>query len=132
MVEPGGLPSMWSHTVRHDRKDLVAAAATHQYLHLGLVASRSGRKSVSVAYTTHSGVLCYGSPNKLIQKVSGFWKDKLRSQRRTACVYRYVCSVLFDSATPWTVASKAPLSMEFSRQKYWSGLPFPTLGRRSS
>ena len=29
-------------------------------------------------------------------------------------------------ATPWTVAYKAPLSMEFSRQKYWSGLPFPS------
>ena len=26
--------------------------------------------------------------------------------------------------TPWTVAYKAPLSMEFSRQEYWSGLPF--------
>ena len=29
--------------------------------------------------------------------------------------------------TPWTVACQAPLSMEFSRQDYWSGLPFPTL-----
>ena len=29
-------------------------------------------------------------------------------------------------ATPWTVAFQAPLSMEFSRQEYWSGLPFPT------
>ena len=27
--------------------------------------------------------------------------------------------------TPWTVAYQAPLSMEFSRQEYWSGLPFP-------
>ena len=25
---------------------------------------------------------------------------------------------------PWSVACQAPLSMEFSRQKYWSGLPF--------
>ena len=32
------------------------------------------------------------------------------------------------SATPWTVAYQAPLSMEFSRQEYWSGLPFPSLG----
>ena len=29
------------------------------------------------------------------------------------------------SATSWTVAGQAPLSMGFSRQKYWSGLPFP-------
>ena len=28
-------------------------------------------------------------------------------------------------ATPWTVAHQAPLSMGFSRQGYWSGLPFP-------
>ena len=31
-------------------------------------------------------------------------------------------------ATPWTVAHQAPLSMEFSRQGYWSGLPFPPPG----
>ena len=29
-------------------------------------------------------------------------------------------------ATPWTVAHQAPLSMEFFRQEYWSGLPFPS------
>ena len=29
---------------------------------------------------------------------------------------------------PWTVAHKAPLSMGFSRQEYWSGLPFPSPG----
>ena len=28
--------------------------------------------------------------------------------------------------TPWTVTHQAPLSMEFSTQKYWCGLPFPT------
>ena len=31
-------------------------------------------------------------------------------------------------ATPWTVASQAPLSVEFSRQEYWSVLPFPSPG----
>ena len=30
--------------------------------------------------------------------------------------------------TPWTVAYQAPLSMGFSRQGYWSGLPFPSPG----
>ena len=30
--------------------------------------------------------------------------------------------------TLWTVAHQAPLSMGFSRQEYWSGLPFPTQG----
>ena len=36
------------------------------------------------------------------------------------------CVRLFE--TPWTVAHQAPLSMEFSRQEYWSGLPFPPPG----
>ena len=31
---------------------------------------------------------------------------------------------LFEA--PWTIAPQAPLSMEFSRQEYWSGLPFPS------
>ena len=30
--------------------------------------------------------------------------------------------------TPWIVACQVPLSMEFSRQEYWTGLPFPSLG----
>ena len=30
--------------------------------------------------------------------------------------------------TPWTVAHQAPLSIGFSRQEYWSGLPFPSPG----
>ena len=30
--------------------------------------------------------------------------------------------------TPWTVDYQAPQSMEFSRQEYWSGLPFPSPG----
>ena len=31
-------------------------------------------------------------------------------------------------AAPWTVTYQAPLSMGFSRQEYWSGLPFPSPG----
>ena len=33
-----------------------------------------------------------------------------------------------SSVTPWAVAQQAPLSMGFSRQEYWGGLPFPTPG----
>ena len=44
--------------------------------------------------------------------------------RAHACVLSQVR--LF--ATPWTVAHQAPLSMGFSRQEYWNGLPFPTPG----
>ena len=45
-----------------------------------------------------------------------------------AHVYMLSCSIMSDSATPWTVARQAPLSMGFPRQEYWSGLPFPSLG----
>ena len=38
------------------------------------------------------------------------------------CVRAQLCPTL---ATPWTVACQAPLSMEFSRQIYWSVLLFP-------
>ena len=38
-------------------------------------------------------------------------------------------TVVSDSfASPWTVAHQVPLSMEFSRQEYWSGVPFPSPG----
>ena len=36
--------------------------------------------------------------------------------------------VVRDFAISWTVAHQAPLSMGFSRQEYWSGLPFPIPG----
>ena len=39
-----------------------------------------------------------------------------------------VISRVWFFATPWTVAHQAPLSMEFSRQEHWSGLPFPPPG----
>ena len=47
----------------------------------------------------------------------------------TKCLRRdtiKLCVCLF--VTPWTVAHQAPLSMESSRQEYWSGLPFHSPG----
>ena len=35
------------------------------------------------------------------------------------------CSVVTDSERPWTIAPQGPLPTWFSRQEYWSGLPFP-------
>ena len=42
------------------------------------------------------------------------------------CVCVYAHLIVSNSETPWTVACQVPLSMEFSRQEYWSGLLFPT------
>ena len=54
----------------------------------------------------------------------------LISQEKASIVHVHACQVA--SVTPnsllWTVARQAPLSIQFSRQEYWSGLPFPLLG----
>ena len=42
-----------------------------------------------------------------------------------ACSVAQLCPTLCD---PWTVAHQAPLSVGFSSQEYWSGLPFPPAG----
>ena len=52
--------------------------------------------------------------------------------RLPACVLNWCSRVwLFGVwlfATPWTVAHQAPLSMGFSRQQHWNGLPCPLIG----
>ena len=65
--------------------------------------------------------------------VMGNWSSmrKLRSDK--ACFQTSIlkCQLLSHVqlfVTPWAVAHQAPLSMEFSRQEYWSGLPFPFPG----
>ena len=51
---------------------------------------------------------------------------------RIICVHAgYVTSVMFDSVTPWPIAHKAPLSLGFSRQEYWNGLPWLPPGESS-
>ena len=44
-------------------------------------------------------------------------------------VHAHMLSHVWLFATLWTVACQAPQSMEFSRQEYWSRLPFPSPGR---
>ena len=44
------------------------------------------------------------------------------------CVCVFVTQLCLTLCTLWTVAHQAPLSMEFSRQEYWSELPFPFPG----
>ena len=43
-----------------------------------------------------------------------------------ACMCTLMHSRVQLLVTPWTVANKVPLSMEFSRQEYWSEVPLPT------
>ena len=50
---------------------------------------------------------------------AGKWKVKVKSHSRVQLL-----------ATPWTAAHQAPLSMVFSRQEHWSGVPLPSLFSR--
>ena len=68
-----------------------------------------------LSWQTLSGTIsvqAYSLPGFLFQVK---WKYKLLSRAQFF-------------ATPWTVAHQAPPSMKFSRQEYWSGLPFPSHG----
>ena len=70
-------------------------------------------------------VMCLRAPWEL---PSSAFQRTCKSSDRTVpsdtCVLsRFSCVWLF--VTPWTVAHQAPLSMGFSRQEYWSLLPFP-------
>ena len=62
-----------------------------------------------------------------ITSINTYWRD---IPQNCAWLYLYgrACTVVSDSVTPLVVACQAALSMAFSRQEYWSGLPFPTPG----
>ena len=68
---------------------------------------------------TPSGLRClYGPPSKSALRNAA--TELISTASRLSRVWLFL--------TPWTVARQAPLSMEFSRQEYWSGLSFPPLG----
>ena len=60
------------------------------------------------------------------------WKCTENGEPEEILGYGWLCACILGRVwlflTPWTVAHQAPLSMEFSRQEYWSGLPFPSPG----
>ena len=63
------------------------------------------------------------------------WDDDLLYVQLLVCIicYIYIYIYIYDTlspvgffVTPWTVAYQDPQPMGFSRQEYWSGLPFPS------
>ena len=75
-----------------------------------------------------SAVMCYnpwGLKDMPWPPVEATYMD---NAERQFCLRRqvslHVCSVMSNSATLWTAAPQAPLSMKFSRHEYWSGLPW--------
>ena len=66
---------------------------------------------------------------KVLEKFSISTNISSLVKRTVMCLVAQLCLTLCD---PWTVAHQAPLSMEFSRQEHWSGLPFPSPKDRST
>ena len=61
------------------------------------------------------------------------WKIQMNFLSNPCLSHKVIVRIKSESrvqlfATPWTVAYQAPLSMGFSRQEYWGGLPFPSPG----
>ena len=95
-----------------------------------------------VGVTHHSsvpGALTLRFLLKIFCLIFHYYKNPLKAETgmppfcsslNSHCLVVRLCVVLsrvWLFATPWTVACQALLSMEFSRQEYWSGLPFHTL-----
>ena len=120
----------WRHTIVHESQDkpstayyywhslatvfLIAAAAVSLQSCLTLCDPIDGSPpgspvpGILQAKTLEWAAIAFSSAWK--------WKGKVKSLSRVQLL-----------ATPWTAAYQAPLSMGFSRQEYWSGLPLPSL-----
>ena len=75
---------------------------------------------------THSSILAREYPmNREIWRATGHGVTKSQTWLSIVMLVSQSCLTLCNA---WTVAHQAPLYMEFSRQEYWSGLPFTYLG----
>ena len=88
------------------------------------------------------GYLAWGLGRATCKLLENFWTTcskgdifhllgyGLVSDSLSLCLFMCVCALTcaWFFATLWTVACQAPLSMGFSRQEYWSELPFPPPG----
>ena len=89
----------------------------------------AGREATATARARDNGAR--GRPLAVRMGEAGTEQTKLSCRGALAGAVHacYVASVVFDFfAAPWMVASQIPLSMGFSRHRYWSGLPFPSPG----
>ena len=87
---------------------------------------RSGLEPVSSAL--EGGIPTTGPSPKSRVMHFGWTQESRIMWGRTITAHSQSFSRVWLFVTPWTVALQAPLSMEFSRREYWSGLPFPSPG----
>ena len=90
----------------------------------GSYASQSCSSSVACILKCHFPLLPSPGPWLPLQHLT----CKFISHYSPSQIYFTLCVHVWLFVTSWTVAHQAPLSMEFSRQEYWSGLPFLSPG----
>ena len=84
--------------------------------------------------STHTFSPWYDPVCLSVSRIWHLWLTEVMVYMSLHTYYMYILYMLFAQlcltlfVTPWTVAHLAPLSMKFSRQEYWSGLPFPSPG----
>ena len=147
--EPGGLESMGPQRVRHDWATITHSANRNdcfiqefsnywvtailfclQFLFFGLnISAAVAAKSLQSCLTLCDpidgsppgspvpGILQARTLEWVAISFSNAWKGKVKGKS---------LSHVRLFATPWTAAYQAPLSMGFSRQEYWSGVPLPS------
>ena len=133
--EPGGLPSVGLHRVRHDWSDLAVAAyiviiyidhilynvTKFTYKYAAAAAAKSLQSCPTLCDPIDSsppgsavpGILQARTLEWVAISYSSTWKWKVKG--------KWLSRVRL-LATPWTAAHQAPPSMGFSRQEYWSGV----------
>ena len=80
-------------------------------------------------HISHAMVQANLKVNKWKAQAQGHENSRIWSPEAVrVCVHTCPLNRFRVFGTPWTVARQAPLSIEFSRQEYWSGLPFPSPG----
>ena len=76
-------------------------------------------------------MFCFVFDSFILQRIRFQWTEVTFEYFLTSVCYKVKVkslSCVRRFATPWTAARQAPPSMGFSRQGYWSGLPFPSPG----
>ena len=89
-------------------------------------------KEVSTSQQPHCSVISYHVSTSLFTHCPDFWYYRISLIAFESYTWNPVFILVVQSclifATSLTSACQAPVSMEYSRQEYWSGLPFSTLG----
>ena len=92
---------------------------------------REEGNGIPLQYSCLENLLDRGAWQATVHKVAKSQTQLMRlcTQTMEDLVYAKSLSHIQLFETLWTVACQAPLSLGFSRQEYWSGLPFPSSGK---